>query len=283
MAKNKRYRFNALAYMRRNHGHGNFVVLRGPIRKGKTYLAALWAREYIRGGFKVISNIRWKPQAQARYPGRLFYVSTDRQFFEAYRDNEGPFIVIFDDAQTYGMVSTAATSKKGKQITDLSLFVGKLEMSCVFIEHLKYVPEFIKGQNPLTIYKLEQESFYVPKRPGLFVEDMRSVRQQSIRFYIDKSQPIPYETLMVPSFDITLPLSELWSYLAGRTGAEHDLRAGVREFLELLDKRGEDEALKLTWEEIWGAIRAKVPDVRPTWKLYDIIPNKVLYNDKTEE
>jgi len=276
-----KYSFDPVMFFWKNKGHGNFQVIKGKIRVGKTYFANIEAKLLIDAGFKIISNCRYTKEAMRQYKGQLFYISTDRDLFNIYIENEGPFVVLFDDAQTYGMSSTKATSQKGKTIADLSLFLGKLSMNCIFIEHLKYIPEFIKGQSPQMVYKLTQKAVHIPKMQGDIIEKMAEVRRRCVKINIpDTAEPIPYETFMVPSFDITLPLDKLWSFLGKWEGKDHDLREGIRQWLLEYDGELVSERIKkMTWEDIWAAIRLKKPNVKPTAKLYQIIPNQIIYKN----
>ena len=281
----KRYTFDPVSMFHRNGGHGNFLVLKGPIRKGKSYLTGILARELITQGFKVITNQMFTLEARNDYAGKLFYINNAKGFLEVYVNNTGPFVALFDDAQTYGFSSTSATSKKGRTIADLMLFVGKLEMSCIFNTHLKYIPEAILAMEPVFYYKLDRPAFFLPKPATRLITEVRDVRSQSIRISIPQHwRPIPYRTTAVPSFDINIPLEKLWSFL-GEWEKDHDnMRLGVKTWLEELDNTDPmDDLKKLTWKDIWMAIQIKKPGVKPGTKLYNLIPQKVIYGSGEDD
>ena len=238
-----------------NNRHGNFLIIKGKIRSGKTHLAAILARFALEKGFKVITNIRFTDATIKRYPDKIYYITTDRDFFKAYVEIDGDSITIFDDAQATLSSSLDTQTSKGKTVQSLMLFVGKFRSNVIYIAHLRYLPLWIKSAQPLYIFKMHQKDMHISYKYHEFDEVRRS--QQVIRVPLPKDlKPLPFKTFGFPNFEITMNLPVMWAQLSQFEG--DDLRIAVKKYLESDQKTKADDRLRgLSESDIIRAIMLK--------------------------
>jgi len=281
-------RVNIFRPLLENNGEGNVLAVKGKNGSGKTYLCSCLANTAIlKTPFSVAASMRVDKEvlADPRYSGRFRYITSDRDFFQAYLDLPPPMLVILDDFQAKYSSLSVGTSD-GKALTSLSLFFRKFQVSTAYILHLDYVPHMITGQNPSWLYKLDRYSFYVPEDADAgMLKTPKEIRNHCLRVdYPPWFKPLPYGTYSIPAFDITLDLQDMYSYLSHM---EHgDLRQGVRDYLAKADKAAEARSLakEFTWADVARIIKAKLEDkgkkFYPNLRLDDIIPPKLLYGRK---
>jgi len=147
-----------------NGGHGNGLIIKGGVRKGKTTLISLITRILLEESkFIVISNVRFHNSVYDKYEGKLFYINSLRQYLNYYANipYENPILLVWDDAQaSEGMTSKDVMSKSGKMLAQFLIFIGKMQTSYLYVAHQKYIPSpLIDGFEPLIIYKNNRTQF----------------------------------------------------------------------------------------------------------------------------
>lgn len=247
--------YEVMNHFDQNNRHGNFLIIKGKIRSGKTHLAAILARFAMEKGFTIITNIRFRDSVIKKYPDRIHYITSDREFFEAYVQIDGDSITIFDDAQATLSSSLDTQTAKGKLIQSLMLFIGKFQSNVIYIAHLKYLPLWIKSAQPLYIFKMHQKDMHISYDYLPFYEVRRS--RNAIRIPLPSDlKPLPFKTFGFPNFEITLNLPRMWRELSHFEG--DDMRIAVKKYLENEHKRDERDRLRsFSEEDIIKAIMLK--------------------------
>ena len=151
MKSQNRY-FNILNHYRKFGAHGNGIIIKGRVRVGKTTLVSIFAKQLLDDGFAVISNVRFHDDVFKLYPNRLFYITSDLEFFESYikLEPDTPSVLIWDDAQgSQGMKSTQVISKSGENLSKLLIFIGKFKL-IICTSHIRNISRmsFLKDLNP---------------------------------------------------------------------------------------------------------------------------------------
>lgn len=279
-------KFNILNHYKRFDCHGNGCIIKGRVRVGKTTLVSIFTKQFLENGFAVISNVRFDDSVFSSYPNHLFYITSDYEFFESYikiADNT-PIILVWDDAQASdGMKSTQTISKSGEMLSKLLIFLGKFECNYLYIAHQKYIPNVIlEGFEPLIIYKMQRNSFYVGNQ--IYETDFE-IRQNCVYIPLPDINKIalPIKTKTPAYFEFKVDLPELYRYLSKYT-VNDDLRGATREFLKTNKNDSIDNHLKkLTWVEIVKAIYYKRNGkLTGKEKIYQIINSRVLYQTLDE-
>jgi hypothetical protein len=243
--------YEIMDHFNQNNRHGNFLVIKGKIRSGKTHLAAILARYAIYSGFSIITNIRFEDRVLRANP-KIYYITSDRDFFKAYISIKGDSITIFDDAQATTASSLDTLKEKGQLIQSLMLFVGKFQSNVIYIAHLKYLPEWLKSAEPLWIYKMHQKDFHM-SYDYLEWDEVRKSRKVVRIPITDDMKPLEFKTFGVPFFEITMDINRMWFELSKYEG--DDLREAVQQYLvtDIKDK-DKKKLLDLTEAEIVQAI-----------------------------
>lgn len=282
------YVVDFLEPLTKNNGEGNVMAVKGANGSGKSYFISCLTRMALTtSNFSVAASVLFKDETMDEWgehgKNRLRYITCDRDLFQAYIDLPPPLLVLLDDLQTKSR-STNVTGGHGQAMTSLSLFFRKFQSTVVYIVHLDYIPKYILGQNPTWLYKLDKRSVYVPKRQtGHFYNEKTEIKKHCVRVpYASWFQPLPYETYGIPSFDITLDLEDMWHYLSKPESIRRGLRESVRAYLELAEKRKDQEELaKVPWKRVKDIIEAKLAargqELDPKMKLYKILPREVMY------
>lgn len=262
----KKRLFSIAKFYNQNNRHGNFAVIKGKIRTGKTYLACILLRHLIRAGFIIFTNIKLKNMEMDSLTGlwvlrdaktreiTVYYITSDRDWFTAYINTEGlDSITVFDDAQASKMSSLDATSQSGKTINSLMLLIGKFQSNCLFIMHEKYCPHFVLEFSRLWLYKLTQYGFYFSKQRNLGWGEI--AKNKDCHWTKQRGDPLEYDTYGIPQFNLEMDLEAMYIFLSKWHGS---LRDGVRAFMEREHEREEDRMLKrLTWRQIIRAVLFK--------------------------
>lgn len=239
--------------------HGNGLVIKGRIRVGKTYLLGIIAKLLLGNGFAIITNVRFDDSEFEKYKSRLFYISSDLEYFEHYLQipETIPIVLMWDDIQA----QSGFKSTDYDQFTKLSqflIFMGKFETNYVYVAHQKYIPDCIlDGFEPLFIYKKAKEWFYACKELHTSMNDICSNCVYVPQPTSKQLEPLKILSKAISRFEWTLDLSNLYNYLS-RKEIKENLRKGVKAYLEHSDTIGEYEHLKnLSLQEILLAIYFK--------------------------
>lgn len=253
---------NLVRHFRQNNCHGNGLIIKGGVRRGKTTIASYLTRLLLKEGFAVISNLRFRDDIYGQYPN-LHYITSDLEYFEAYlKVPEGmPIILVFDDSQaSEGFKSTQVMTEAGDSLSKFLIFIGKFESNYIFIVHQKYIPSsIVDGFEPLFLYKLSRDSMYVSTQ---FILDSRDILRNSIFVPVpslDLLKPLPILSKAIAQFNWLLDLKDLYSYLAQYRIGE-GLRQGVKEYLSSQNP-AEDKRLqslsKMSYHDILLALCLK--------------------------
>lgn len=259
----RKHLFSITKFMSQNNRHGNFAVIKGKIRTGKTWLACILLRHLIASGFVIFTNIKLEGLVIDAKTGLyclmqggkpvVYYITSDRDWFTAYINTTLDSITVFDDAQASKMSSLDSTGKAGKSINNLMLLIGKFQSNCLFIMHEKYCPHFVLEFSRLWIYKLTAYGFYVSKSRNLGWGEITG--NPKCRWTRQRGKPLAYDTYGIPQFNLEMDLEAMYVFLSKWHG---DLREGVRAYMEGEKEREEDRLLKsLTWSQIIRAVLIK--------------------------
>lgn len=143
-----------LKYWFRNGPHGNFMVINGPPRSGKTNLGCLIIESLLDMDFDIVTTIQL-----SRKPRKVHHVSWFSEFLRVYAEKiTGDSVFIVDDAQGAMGTSLDVRSKKAQNNTMLTLYIGKFQSNLIYISHIEeYIPRNIYDFNPLFIEKPSQK------------------------------------------------------------------------------------------------------------------------------
>ena len=289
--------FDIVKHYNRFKGHGNGVVLKGRVRSGKTTLEGILSYILLQAGFYIITTVRFENWVLEKYKGKLYYVTNDIQYLEAYVDipEAGRLILFFDDAQANpGMTSKGVMTKQGHQLSTFLIFIGKLETNYLYVAHQKYLPApLMEGFNPIMLYTLEVGKFYVSDRV-VFQEKLI----QRYGYEVDTPDPkeygLPIISRAIAKFDFKLNWEDLTEFMA-REEVGDNLKLAISEYLDIYFKQEEvdnkrqkpHESLKfLTYEKILLALSLKKErKISSGEKIGDLFnPNiRQMVRDKMEE
>lgn len=275
-----------VSHMQRFDSHGNGIIVKGRVRSGKTYLLGIMARLFIEAGFVVIGNVRFSDDMLRKYAGKLYYIVTDKDYFEAYLEvpPDTPIILMFDDSQgQQGMTSTGVMTKQGKQLASWLIVCGKLETNWVYVAHRDYIPHSITtGFDPLIIWKYERSHFWVTSK---LYDTRAEVQRYGYRVPVpspDKFKGFDIISKGTAWFEFTLDMEAMIKHLSGQHIGDN-LRLGVSEFLNGKLQGDPDQHLKdLTHKDIIKAIYYKKPEVKGSDKLYKLFNREILYDTLKE-
>lgn len=279
---------NLVKHFKQNSSHGNGLIIKGGVRRGKTTIASYLARVLLKEGFAVISNLRFADNVYSQYPD-LHYITSDLEYFEAYLKIplNKPIVLIFDDSQaSEGFKSTQVTSQAGDNLSKFLIFMGKFETNYIFIVHQKYIPSsIIDGFEPLFLYKLSRETMFLSTK---FILDRQEIIRNSTFIPVpslDLLQPLPILSKAIAQFNWIVDLQELYTYLAQYDIGE-DLRRGVTEYLKTL-KPGQDKRLKalseLSYHDIYLALCLKKKKLISSGETLRDLINPNLINEARKE
>jgi len=260
--------FDIVKHYSRFKGHGNGVVLKGRVRSGKTTLEGIISYILLQAGFYIITTVRFENWVLEQYKDKLYYVTNDIEYLEAYVQipEGGRLILFFDDAQANpGMTSKGVMTKQGHQLSTFLIFIGKLETNYLYVAHQKYLPApLMEGFNPIMLYTLEIGKFYVSDRV-VFQEKLI----QRYGYEVDTPDPeeygLPIISRAIAKFDFKLNWEDLTEFMA-REEVGDDLKSAINEYLDIYFQQQEvdrkrqkpQEHLKyLTYEKILFALSLK--------------------------
>lgn len=260
--------FDIVKHYSRFNGHGNGVVLKGRVRSGKTTLEGIITYILLQADFYIITTVRFENWVLEKYKDKLYYVTNDIEYLEAYVQipEGGRLILFFDDAQANpGMTSKGVMTKQGHQLSTFLIFIGKLETNYLYVAHQKYLPApLMEGFNPIMLYTLEIGKFYVSDRV-VFQERLI----QRYGYEVDTPDPteygLPIISRAIAKFDFKLNWEDLTEFMA-REEVGDDLKSAIHEYLDIYFQQQEvdrkrqkpKEHLKyLTYEKILLALSLK--------------------------
>jgi len=260
--------FDITKHYQRFNGHGNGVVLKGRVRSGKTTLIGILTYILMQTDFYIITNVRFENWVFEKYEHRIYYITSDIDYLQAYIDipEGGRSILFFDDAQANpGMTSKGVMSKQGNQLATFLIFIGKLETNYMYIAHQRYLPApLIEGFNPIMLYTLEIGSFFVSDK---IFGDERDIERYGYKIKVPdpKVYGLPIVSRAIAKFDFKLNWEELTEYIA-RYEVGDDLKPAVEEYLAMFrdhqkfdqPQKGPVEQLRrFTYEQILLALSLK--------------------------
>jgi len=271
-----------VAHFKQFNCHGNGLVIKGRVRVGKTYLLGIIAKLLLGNGFAIITNVRFADSEFEKYKGRLFYISSDLEYFEHYLTipESIPIVLMWDDIQA----QSGFKSTDYDQFTKLSqflIFMGKFETNYVYVAHQKYIPDCIlDGFEPLFIYKKAKEWFYACRELHLTIKDVCSKCAYVPQPKPNQLTPLKILSQAISRFEWVLDLDGLYNHLS-RYDIGENLRKGTKEFLESNDGFDEFKHLKdLKLYEIALAIYFKRGIISDGTKLNKIINPNTLSETK---
>jgi hypothetical protein len=279
---------NLVKHFKQNNSHGNGLIIKGGVRRGKTTIASYLTRVLLKENFAVISNLRFHDSVYADFPN-LHYITSDLEYFEAYlKVPEGmPIILVFDDSQaSEGFKSTQVMTEAGDSLSKFLIFLGKFESNYIFIVHQKYIPSsIIDGFEPLFLYKLSRETMYLNTK---FMLDTSEIVRSSIFVPVpglDLLKPLPILSRAIAQFNWILDLKELYTYLAQYRIGE-GLRQGVREYLAQ-QSPDTDKRLKrlkeISYKDIYLALCIKKGRLIKSGELLRDLINPNIVNEARKE
>jgi hypothetical protein len=277
--------FDLVQHFKQHDGHGNGLIIKGGVRRGKTYLLGIFARLLLDNGFVVIANVRFDNEVYRKYPTKLFYLQNDLDYFNFYLNipKNQPIVVMWDDIQAQdGFKSTQVIRSSGEQLSKFLIFLGKFDSNYIYVAHQKYIPDCIlDGYEPLFIYKHHRRNFYVceewHERIKDLCHDCQIVPVPTPKQY----KGLPILSKAISEFEFVLPLSDLYKYLS-RYDIGEDLRRGVKEFLDSYESDDKynnpyDELKSLSYEKIYMALCLKKGEILPDGNLLrDLINPKII-------
>ncbi len=279
---------NLVKHFRQNNSHGNGLIIKGGVRRGKTTIASYLTKLLLKAGFAVISNLRFDDKVYSDYPN-LHYITSDLEYFEAYlKVPEGmPIVLVFDDSQaSEGFKSTQVMTEAGDNLSKFLIFLGKFESNYIFIVHQKYIPSsIIDGFEPLFLYKLSRDSMYLSSK---FLLEHSEIVRNSVFIPVpglDLLEPLPILSKAIAQFNWVLDLKDLYAYLAQYRIGE-GLRLGVREYLAMQSPE-QDKRLKslkaLSYHDIALALCIKKGRLVKTGETMRDLINPNILNEARKE
>ncbi len=227
--------FDITKHYSRYNGHGNGAILKGRVRSGKTTLIGILTYILIQAGFYIITTVRFENWVFEKYAGKIFYITNDIQYLEAYMNipEGGRTVLFFDDAQANpGMTSKGVMTKQGHQLLTFLIFIGKLETNYFYVAHQKYLPApLIEGFNPIMLYTLELGEFFVSDK---ITSDERLIQRYGYKIISpDRDEyGLPIISRAIAKFDFKLSWEELTEHMAQQDVGDN-LKSAIRDYLDI--------------------------------------------------
>lgn len=279
---------NFKKYFNQQNGHGNGLIIKGGVRKGKTTLIGMIVKELVKENFAIISNVRFKNSVYEKY-SNIYYINNAYDYFVYYAKipYSTPILLIWDDAQAQsGLTSLGVNTKEGRKLNSFMVFIGKFQTSFIYVAHKSYIPRtLIEGFEPLFIYKIEKKSFYISPnfheidtnvindRQSYYV-DMPNIKDRV--YYLDILS-IAFADFKFDNIDLALLFDKLSSYEVGE-----NIKEAVQVYLDENSKDFNYEITnlkKITYEQLYLSLCLKRGYIIPTGeKLNNLITDKQLYS-----
>lgn len=275
--RNQRGQIDLLGHFQKNDCHGNGLIIKGGVRKGKTYLLSILTKILLRNNFAIVSNVRFQNEVYDNFDN-LYYITTDKEYFEAYIKiaDTLPIVLVWDDIQAQeGFKST-----DHKQFTTLSnflIFLGKYNSNYIYVAHQKYIPDCIlDGYEPLFIYKNVRSHFRICES---FHEKSSWHCGNCVNVPVPKNfEPLPIMTRGFARFKFVMDLEGLYDYLSEFHVGEQIIK-GTKDFMKKgnAEKNEFDELSKLSYEKIYIALCMKKGEILSDGlRLRDMINSNLL-------
>ena len=282
-------KINFVKYLKRNKGHGNGLIIKGGVRKGKTTLISMIKKLLIeKTNFEIVSNVRLDNLVYLTEK-RLHYVRYFSEYLEIYSEipDNTPILLVWDDSQSdSSFTSLGVMSKGGKDISSFLVFIGKLSTSFIYVAHKSYIPRsFIEGFEPVFIYKLDKKDFWVSEFFYQYDSDVKN-SNQNYRCIMPKLDQLNHYTILsmaFTKFEFDVDLQKLYDHLSENQIGEN-LKPAVKDFLENVHTKLYDlDKYKLTYEEIYIALCIKKGRLISRGdKISGIFNDKFIYDGRTK-
>lgn len=240
--------FDIVKHYSRFHGHGNGVILKGRVRSGKTTLIGIITYIMLQADFYIITTVRFENWVLEKYAGKIYYVTNDIQYLQAYMNipKGGKVVLFFDDAQANpGMTSKGVMTKQGHQLSTFLIFIGKLETNYFYVAHQKYLPApLVEGFNPIMLYTLELGEFFVSDKVLL---DERLIQRYGYKIEVPDREEygLPIISRAIAKFDFKLNWEEFTEFMAQEYVADN-LKSAIRDYLEQHQIKDEQQNKEIT-------------------------------------
>jgi len=240
--------FDIIKHYSRYNGHGNGAILKGRVRSGKTTLIGILTYILMQADFYIITTVRFENWVFEKYAGRIFYITNDIQYLEAYMHipENSRAVLFFDDAQANpGMTSKGVMTKQGHQLLTFLIFIGKLETNYFYVAHQKYIPApLTEGFNPIMLYTMELGTFFVS---DIVTSSERLIERKGYKIQVPnrKQYGLPIISRAIAKFDFKLNWEELTEYMAQQHVADN-LKSAIREYLEMYHQREASQNKEIT-------------------------------------
>lgn len=278
-------------YFSRNRGHGNSLIIKGGVRKGKSTLVSMIIKILLDdSNFVIVTNVRFDNSVYDRYKNRIFYINSLSQYLEfiVNVDYENPILLVLDDAQSKdGMTSKGVMSKEGKSLSSFLIFIGKLQTSLIYIAHQSYIPRsLIEGFEPLFIYKTNRKEFVISSEffeiDSHSYSDNHSIICPMPSFNEFNTYYLPILSLAFTDFSFDINLDEMYKRLTSYDIGENTKEC-IAEFLKDNNKLSEFSEIldlkKLSYEKIYIALCLKKNEILSDGKMIRDLINPTIVNE----
>lgn len=240
--------FDIIKHYTQFNGHGNGIILKGRVRSGKTTLIGIITYILLSTDFYIITTVRFENWVLEKYVGRVFYITNDIQYLQAYTNipEGGRVVLFFDDAQANpGLTSKGVMTKQGHQLLTFLIFIGKLETNYFYVAHQKYLPApLIEGFNPIMLYTLELGTFYVLDR---ITSDENLIKRYGYETAVPdrKQYGLPIISRAIAKFDFKLDWEELTEFMAQENVGDN-LKSAIRDYLDIYNHKQVEQNYEIT-------------------------------------
>lgn len=287
---------NFAKYFKRHNGHGNGLIIKGGVRKGKTTLISLIVKILLEHtNFIIISNVRFDNSVYEKYINRIFFIKSALEYFEIYANTpyETPLLLVWDDSQSKDfMTSKGALSKEGKKLSSFLIFIGKFRTSYIYVAHQSYIPRsIVEGFEPYYIYKTDRDKFVISQTfyeidsHSLLDSDNIIVKMPNFKEF-DKYY-LPILSTAFTDFVFNVDLDSLYDKLTNYDVGENTKEC-VKEYLlannNQINNFDKYEKLKsIPYKDLYLALCLKRNmEIRESTPLNEIINNQTMTQAKKE-
>jgi len=274
-------------YLTKNKGHGNGLIIKGGVRKGKTTLISVIKKILINEtNFEIVSNVRLDNLVYLTEK-RLHYVRYFSEYLNIYSnlENDVPILLVWDDSQSdSSFTSLGVMSKGGKDISSFLVFIGKLSTSFIYVAHKSYIPRsFIEGFEPVFIYKLDKKDFWISEYFYQYDSDVKN-SNQNYRCFIPKLDEFNHFKILsmaFTKFEFDIDLQKLYDHLSENQIGEN-LKPAVKEFLNNVDNKMYDlDKYTISYQDLYIALCIKKGQIIGRGdKISTIFNDKFIYDGR---
>lgn len=286
-----------IQYFAQNKGHGNNLIIKGGVGKGKTTLLSFIVKLLLDfTNFVIVTNVRFSNNVYQDYPMRLFYVSNFRQYLDFYTKvpYSQPILLIIDDSQgNDSFTSKGVLTGGGKILASVLIYIRKLSTSMIYIAHQRYIPaSIVDGFEPYYLYKTDKKDFVISqeffekdsdsrKHPDSIIVNMPSFTEYD-KHYLD------ILSHAFTDFEFNIEWDELRQKLSQYDVGEN-LKECVAEYLNDLELSETNEFKeydyleKLSYEKYYiGLCLKRKCIIPPSAKLNEIIHGNIINDGKNK-